>query len=205
MTARPDAGFTLVEVMMASTLSAVVTAVIATAVIVSLRNADATGNRLSVSHDAQLAQSYFTTDARSTDGADTDFSGTGTCGTSAPVLVLRWTSRAASPPNDYRVVTYGTVDDATTGERRLVRETCAGTTGFTTLTPGATQVLAHDLLGTPTLVCTYASAPVSDACVSDSPAHPFDTVRLNATSKLTARDQTDSYSYVLSAARRSSQ
>jgi prepilin-type N-terminal cleavage/methylation domain-containing protein len=200
-----EAGFTLVEVMLASTISAVITSVIATAVIVSLRNADATSNRLSVSHDAQIAQSWFTTDAQSADGADTDFSGTGTCGSSTPVLVLRWASRAAFPPNDYRVVTYGVNVDGPTGERQLVRESCQGTTGYASLALTETVVLAHDLLGTPVPTCTYGSAPVSDACVSDSPAHPFATVRVAATSQLVARDRTDTFGYTLTADRRSSQ
>jgi prepilin-type N-terminal cleavage/methylation domain-containing protein len=205
MRARPEAGFTLVEVMMASTISAVVTAVIATAVIVSLRNADATGNRLSVSHDAQIAQSWFTTDAQSADGIDTDFSGTGACGSSTPVLVLRWASRAAYPPSDYRVVTYGVNVDGPTGERQLVRESCQGTTGYASLALTETVVLAHDLLGTPVPACAYGSAPASDACVSDAPAHPFATVRLAATSQLIARDKTDTFAFTLVGDRRSSQ
>jgi type II secretory pathway pseudopilin PulG len=205
MTGRPEAGFTLVEVLMASTMSAVITAVIATAVIVSLKNADATSNRLSVSHDAQIAQSWFTTDAQSADGVDTDFSGTGACGSSTPVLVLRWASRAAYPPSDYRVVTYGVNVDGASGERQLVRESCQGTTGFATLTLTETVILAHDLLGTPTPTCTYATAPTSNACVSDTPAHPFATIRLAATSQLVARDKTDTFTFTLSADRRSSQ
>jgi type II secretory pathway pseudopilin PulG len=205
VSARPEAGFTLVEVMLASAMSAIITAVIATAVIVSLRNADATGNRLAVSHDAQIAQSWFTTDAQSADGVDTDFGGTGACGSSTPVVVLRWTSRAAYPPSDYRVVTYGVNIDGPTGERQLVRESCLGTTGFASLALTETVVLAHDLFGTPAPACTYASAPATDACVSDSPAHPFATVRLVATSQLIARDRTDTFTFTLMADRRSSQ
>src|SRR5690349_3603139 len=57
-----DDGFTLVELLVAIVILAVITMPLAGAVIGVLRNQDATRDRLEVSHDGQLSASYFAQD-----------------------------------------------------------------------------------------------------------------------------------------------
>ncbi len=59
---RSDAGFTLIELLVVVVILGVVAAPIANAVIVSIRNTDATSARLAVSHDAQQSSAFFAQD-----------------------------------------------------------------------------------------------------------------------------------------------
>ncbi|WP_086853642.1 prepilin-type N-terminal cleavage/methylation domain-containing protein [Amycolatopsis kentuckyensis] len=59
---RSDAGFTLIELLIVVVILGVVAAPIATAVIVSIKNTDATSARLAVSHDAQQSSAFFAQD-----------------------------------------------------------------------------------------------------------------------------------------------
>ncbi|QKV72959.1 prepilin-type N-terminal cleavage/methylation domain-containing protein [Amycolatopsis sp. Hca4] len=59
---RSDAGFTLVELLIVVVILGVVVAPVANAVIVSIRNTDATSARLAVSHDAQQSAAFFAQD-----------------------------------------------------------------------------------------------------------------------------------------------
>ncbi|MGW4056624.1 prepilin-type N-terminal cleavage/methylation domain-containing protein [Amycolatopsis sp. NPDC004747] len=59
---RSDAGFTLIELLVVIVILGVVAAPIANAVIVSIRNTDATSARLAVSHDAQQSAAFFAQD-----------------------------------------------------------------------------------------------------------------------------------------------
>lgn len=153
---RPDAGFTLVELLIVVVLLGVVVAPAATAVVTSIRTSDATSARLELSHDAQQSAAFFTQDVAMTglrdysgqiaNGAvpfspsvqlDAAYDAGGqVCGTAAtPVSVLRLLS-----------------DD------------------WDTSTPAATRrtaVVAYYLTGTELhrLRC-LASAPVSDAVVA---------------------------------------
>ncbi|MGW3958900.1 prepilin-type N-terminal cleavage/methylation domain-containing protein [Amycolatopsis sp. NPDC005003] len=62
LTRRSDAGFTLIELLIVVVILGVVVAPIANAVIVSIRNTDATSARLAVSHDAQQSAAFFAQD-----------------------------------------------------------------------------------------------------------------------------------------------
>src|SRR4051794_40549540 len=158
-------GFTLIELLMASVISAVITAVIAAALIVSMKTIGGTQGRLSDSHDAQIGQDYFTTDAQSADVVDSSASDT-TCGGASPLLRFRWTSRASNPPTDYELVSYRLLTVGT--EHQLIRQTCSGTS-FTGLTPNQTLVLGHDIKGTPSVACTYSNNTSDTTCNSASP------------------------------------
>lgn len=59
---RSDAGFTLVELLVVIVILGVIAAPIANALIVSIRNTDATSARLAVSHDAQQSAAFFAQD-----------------------------------------------------------------------------------------------------------------------------------------------
>lgn len=63
---RPDAGFTLVELLVAIVLLGVVVAPLATAVVTSIRTTDATSARLELSHDAQQSAAFFAQDVAMT-------------------------------------------------------------------------------------------------------------------------------------------
>jgi prepilin-type N-terminal cleavage/methylation domain-containing protein len=71
-----DDGFTLVELLVAIVILAVITVPLADAVIGVLRNQDDTENRLALSHDAQIAASYFAQDVAAV-GIRTDLDATG--------------------------------------------------------------------------------------------------------------------------------
>ena len=197
-----DRGFTLVELLMAMIIGLVITGVIATALIVSLKTIDGTNNRLTDSHDAQNAQSYFTTDAQSSDLVDASNTDT-TCGGASPLLRFRWTSRAADPPNDYEIVSYRLQTLA--GETQLVRQTCSGSSDFTGLSVNQTIVLAHAIVGTPTVACTYSGGGSDSTCNGASPSRPFVTVALTAQSQSNTHGTPDTYTYTFKASRRSSQ
>ncbi|TDW91622.1 type II secretion system protein J [Kribbella sp. VKM Ac-2566] len=59
---RPEAGFTLVELMLAVAILAIITVPLANVVIGALRNTTDTSDRLELSHDAQISSSYFARD-----------------------------------------------------------------------------------------------------------------------------------------------
>lgn len=72
-----DDGFTLVELLVAIVILAVITVPLADAVISVLRNQGATEDRLALSHDAQLAASYFAQDVAAVGIRADDLANTG--------------------------------------------------------------------------------------------------------------------------------
>ena len=196
-----NSGFTLIELLMASVISSVITAVIAAALIISVKTIGGTQGRLSDSHDAQIGQSYFTTDAQSADLVDSSSTDT-TCGGASPLLRFRWVSRASDPPTDYEVVSYRLLTVGT--EQQLVRQTCSGTS-FTALTPNQTLVLGHNIKGTPVLACTYTDGSSDTTCNSATPVAPFATVAMTVVSETVAHNVPDTFTYTFKASRRSSQ
>lgn len=208
---RSDAsGFTLVELLVAMSISLIISGVLATSIVVGLRNADASGQRLFNSHDAQIAQSYFTTDVLSADLVDVEATDSSCAGAAGDVLLVRfhWSVRPADPTSSltYQVAAWRTRIVGT--ERQLVRQLCSGTTSFAAAPVSSSVVLAHGLAASspPTVTCTFATAPGSEtSCATVSASKPFRTVRVTGTSTQTSSESTDSLVYVLKAARRSSQ
>jgi prepilin-type N-terminal cleavage/methylation domain-containing protein len=99
---RSENGFTLVELIMSLTLLSVIMGPLTGAVIIGLRTADGTNQKLSDSHDEQLVATYLVKDVQSASTVSTtDVS----CGTAGVVVArLSWadpdgTAKAAS----YRV------------------------------------------------------------------------------------------------------
>lgn len=140
MRARREEGFTLVELMVAVTILAIITGVIAAAMMVSFRTTDEANDRLARAHDVQISTSAFASDVQS---ADTVLIGAGTpaCGAAADLSFV-WTDPNAAPAPVVNVASYrieGT---------RLLRTYCRS--GGTTST--YEQVLSHNVkvAGTPT-------------------------------------------------------
>lgn len=157
-----DEGSTLVELLMAVLLTAVLVGAVAAALTTALRNQDSTRGLVADSVDAQILSTYLPGDVQnagpaagdlSTDPADT----AGCSGlTGDNVLALTWTDAEAGA--DYGV-TYRTV---TVGEeRRLLRFTCGGATeGATIVARGMAPVdgAVADLSADPRIVFTLRSA-----------------------------------------------
>lgn len=74
---RTDDGFTLVELLIAIVILAVITVPLADAVIGVLHNQDETEDRLALSHDAQIAASYFAKDVAAVGIRNPDLINTG--------------------------------------------------------------------------------------------------------------------------------
>jgi prepilin-type N-terminal cleavage/methylation domain-containing protein len=62
---RRDAGFTLIELLVATMILGVIISALAAAIIGVLRNTNDTGDRLALSHDAQISAAFFARDVAS--------------------------------------------------------------------------------------------------------------------------------------------
>ncbi|MCP2243563.1 PulJ/GspJ family protein [Lentzea aerocolonigenes] len=183
-TRHHDAGVTLIELLIAVAVLAVITAPLANAIIGYLRVSDAAFERMVLSHDAQISAAYFAGDVASL--GVRDYSGavdsTGTvpfkasvqtaaafnagatvCGTSAtPVAVVRflsdnWNTSAAPPVAATDVVAYylKPVGPAT----ELWRMKCSGPAP----TPVSDTAIAHNV--DPATV----SVTCSSSCTGSTP------------------------------------
>ncbi|HZM84603.1 MAG TPA: prepilin-type N-terminal cleavage/methylation domain-containing protein [Candidatus Limnocylindrales bacterium] len=72
---RDDRGVTLIEVLVAVTLLAIIMFPLTNAMITYLRNTNATNDRLAASHDAQIAAAFFAQDVQSIGVRDWDVAG----------------------------------------------------------------------------------------------------------------------------------
>lgn len=159
---RGDAGFTLVELLVAVAILGVITVPLANVVIGMLRNTGDTADRLALSHDAQISAAYFGADAAATGvrdyslpptpGAPVPYlpsvqlnaafdAGGQVCGTpTTPVAAVRLLSddydTSASPPAA-RVSVVGYYLTTTGAVRELHRIKCVGSS------PPVDLVVAH--------------------------------------------------------------
>jgi prepilin-type N-terminal cleavage/methylation domain-containing protein len=67
---RREAGFTLVELLLATTILAVIVLALGTAIISYIKHTEATADRLALSHDAQISSAHFARDVASTGRRD---------------------------------------------------------------------------------------------------------------------------------------
>ena len=94
-----EAGVTLIEVLVAIVVTAVILAALTTAFFVTSHNESSVQERLTKSHDAQLAASYIVADAQNTSGTEVSLFDTATCsdlnppvsGPLTPLARLNWT------------------------------------------------------------------------------------------------------------------
>jgi prepilin-type N-terminal cleavage/methylation domain-containing protein len=140
---RGEAGFTLVEMMMAIAIMAVIIVPLTGALVVSLRTTDDTSNRLAASNDAQLFSLWLPGDLQSTGNQSSDVVAAPTANTECSgvtnLLRLKWRETLSSTTNTY-VVAYA-IQQVGTGSWRLQRYLCVN--GGT----ATTHVVARDLSG----------------------------------------------------------
>ena len=162
---RADDGLTLVELLVAAAITALIAPVLTGALVIGWRTTDATVSSLSDSRNRQLVPSLFTRDVQ---GAQTiETSGAGCLqGTDTLVVRFRRTETPATGPAVTPVVTW-----VRTSTNLLERRSCD--TG-TTITSSVSA--AHDVVGTPSVACknssggtvSCASAVVVDLTVTDA-------------------------------------
>jgi hypothetical protein len=169
-------GFTLIEILIASTLTFILIAVFATGFILTVRMSTATTNRFSESHDAQLSSTYFGYDVQSTTGVNTGSvaSCAPSSGVTAPHTLINFTLPGATESSTYYYGMSGT-------EREIRRAHClSGSTTDTTITHLTNTAAAS----VPTVACvpayqcptTGAGLPTSvSISVIESPESQFDT------------------------------
>jgi prepilin-type N-terminal cleavage/methylation domain-containing protein len=119
---RGEDGFTLVELLIGIAIAGVLIGVIGSAMVVGLKTTDATTQRLSESHDAQVSSAYLANDVQS----------------ASAVNVSGSTASCASAPTDLVTFTYKNGQTAT--------YRCGTTSGQTQVTRtfgGSTLVIAH--------------------------------------------------------------
>lgn len=174
-TRRAEAGFTLVELMVAVVIMGIVIAPLSAGMFVALRTMDETSNRRAGSNDAQLLSLYLPPDVQSADDAKT----TGiTCGTLATPKLQLWSTVYDTNFN----VGYG-VQQAADGTWQLVRQPCSG---------GAIKVVGRNL------------ASASGVTVTRTPASgSLQRVSVELTEKGTPTDPTQPR-FTVAASRRSS-
>jgi prepilin-type N-terminal cleavage/methylation domain-containing protein len=169
---RDDRGVTLVEVLIAVVILAIIIVPLGNALISFFRNTNATTNRMAESHDEQIAAAYFAQDVQSVGvrnwsnlSAQTSVeqnapatSGTYPCGangTPNATLRLAWNDPTGASSTQVIIVSY--VVETVNGQKELHRLRCAG--GSTT--PTSDIVVVRNLLsaGTPTLTPNAATVP----------------------------------------------
>lgn len=166
---RGDDGFTLIELLIVIVILGVILVPLADVVIGVMHNEQATQDRMTLSHDAQLANSFFEQDVAGTGVRDysgqvqsgtvpfkqsielnAPYNNNGhTCGTAAtPTALLRllsddWNTSGAQPVQGMDIVAYY----LSGGD--LHRLKCEASTS-----PTSDVIVAHDVVGTPAVACS---------------------------------------------------
>ena len=165
---RGDAGFTLIELVISIAIMGVITLPLANLVLSYFQNTVTTQDRVSVSHDEQIAAAYFSNDVASLGQHNSDGTtkqsvwtptATGapiTCGSGiSPFLALAWDDYSSAGALTTSEAVYGTRSQG--GALQLVRLHCSNSSS----TPDSTAVLADNLAATPTVSCDVACTNAS--------------------------------------------
>jgi prepilin-type N-terminal cleavage/methylation domain-containing protein len=157
-----DDGFTLVELTISILIMSVVVVVIGGALIFGLKTFGSTSQRLSESHDLQLAASYFAPDVAS--AKTVSLTADPSCPVSGSVVVtLQWTD----PTAGNEVVSY--VAQTITGGKQLVRHLCASATT-------ADVIVVHALgsVGSPVCPTSCSGTPASaSVSITEADGYPY--------------------------------
>lgn len=160
MSTRNEDGFTLVELIIVIVIMGVVFGAITMAIITGLKTTTATDQRLSLSHDAEIASTWVTTDAQSANTIRTDATfPAGAPASCGPVavragagddgLVARF-DWAEADGAVHKVVSY-VLGTPANGERVLTRYLCVDST-----TPVGTREVSHNVGATLAVACPAA-------------------------------------------------
>ncbi len=166
---RDDAGFTLVELLMAIVIMGIVIGPLAAGLLIGLRTSDETANRLAGSNDAQLLSVWLPPDVQSAGGSAGDVVGSLTgntdCSGRANALRLGWRETLGSTTTSF-VAAYAVSQDSV-GDWRLVRYFCTNGGAPTT------HVVARNLAGSSAVTSTITGTKVALTVTEKStPANP---------------------------------
>lgn len=190
MLRQDERGFTLVELVLAVVILAIITVPLGNVIISYIRHTDAVTARLNESHDAQVSAAYFSADVASVGVRSTTYSSDpaapypltqsieqdapatgglfpcGAAGTPDAVIRFGWddhTNASSSAPTRMRVAYVSIPDGA--GQPRLHRLVCTGSATVVTDT-----VLVHNLVSV-SASCASATGPT--ACTGSGAATPL--------------------------------
>lgn len=148
---RDDAGFTLPEVLVAITVTAVLMPVLFATFVTALKTTDASVEQIAASHAATLSANYFVPDVQSAESISlVDEPDCKAPSGSNRRLTLKSSTASAAVYTGYAVVTGA--------ETTLVRYKCVGTSR-------SEVTVAHDVSGVPTATCPLDPGA---ACVENS-------------------------------------
>jgi len=134
---RREGGFTLVELLIGIAIAGVLIAVIGSAMVVGLKTTDATTQRLSESHDAQITSAYLANDVQSAASVSMSPSASNCPASGTKLIGFNYSSSG----NTWACYYYGTAG----GETRVTR----------TFNGGSATVVAHFAsAGAPSVSCT---------------------------------------------------
>lgn len=159
-----DSGFTLVELLLVIVILGVIMVPLSDMVLGALRQTNQSQGRLTESHDAQIAASYWASDVASLGTRSTDEpydlqasietnaaynGGSYPCGTAGtPNAVVRFAWDETTGPTTSTLVIVAYVVKPNGARSTLHRLRCNGSA-----TPVSDTVLAHDLVAAPTVTC----------------------------------------------------
>jgi prepilin-type N-terminal cleavage/methylation domain-containing protein len=139
-----DDGFTLIEILIAIFIAAVVFMVMAAAFVVSAQSTDVSTTRLLGSQDAAFTSAYFVKDVQS---AKTTSTTTGPCASATGTVVVGMTSTETLTTGSTQ---YNVDYRYQSASSQLVRFTCGAASG--------SDVLASHLKSAPTISCSPSCA-----------------------------------------------
>jgi prepilin-type N-terminal cleavage/methylation domain-containing protein len=186
---RDEAGFTLMEVLIATVVAGILLIGVTSGFVVALKGTTGVSDRFIESHDAQLLATYYPEDVQSTvpDSVDTNKTTPTGCASTpvgtTNVLRLQWTDVSTSTAYS---VSYRYYSPAA-GSWELRRYFCSRP-GSTSTAPATYQVVAHDL----------ADPAVNAPSVSQSPGAEISLTLYAAK----ASSESSSYSYTFTASMR---
>jgi hypothetical protein len=170
-----DGGFTLVEVLIAVVIEAIIVGALGTAFVGILNSTTTVSRSLASTSDARIAAAYIVSDAANSSGPETSFSDTTSCapsplatGTIAAVR-FAWTGTGANGASTAYVVNYLQVPNATpVGSYTLLRWKCVG--GAAPVSDGvATNVASVGFGCPPAADCGGAPASIT-VTITEMPA-----------------------------------
>ena len=178
---RSDAGFTLVELLVAVAISALVLPVLGATMVIGYRTTDATVASLGDTRDRQIVPSLFVADVQSATTVEATGAG---CLLTGDTLVLRLT-RQETPVTGAvinRVAAW--VTTLSTGTALLERRSCDDASGTMTLVGSVTT--AHGVVVAPAPVVTCRTAAgANTACSSASSVARVDLLVTDASGPFT--------------------